>query len=162
MRADSPLCGAVPWSLGNAWRRLVGWDGARNQCRHDDAKARHLKLIVLRLRFLFRHADNCLETDLKAKSVRVCTCARRISDADAIADRADFVPFVTETYRFLQRLRKSFSCFAACFRAMGSGTTTRGAVGCATIRASLGAEILGAEARISISSFATGVDGDCR
>src|SRR5580704_16996329 len=160
MRADSPLRGAVPWSLGSTWRRLVGWDGARNQCRHDDAKARHLKLIVLTLQFLFRHAANCPETDLKAETVCLCTCTRRISDADAIADRVVFVPFVTQSYRLLQRLRKSFSCFDACFRAMGSGTTTRGAVVCATIRASIGAEVRGAEARLSISSFATGVVGD--
>jgi hypothetical protein len=121
-----------------------------------------LKLIVLTFHSLFRHADNWPETDLKAGIARACTCARRTRNANAIADRADFMPLVTEAYRFLQRLRKSFSCFAACFRAMRSGTTTRGAVVRATTRGSIGAAVLGAEARLSIISFAAGADSDCR
>src|ERR1700733_5065 len=162
MRAADPVCGADPWGFGNACRRFVAWDGARSQCRHDAAKARHWKLIVRTFQFLFRHVDNGPATDLKAETARVCTCARRTRDTSAVADSADWMPFATETYRFLQRLRKSFSRFAACFRAMGSGTPTCGAVERATTRGSIGAAVLGAEARLSISSFATGFDADCR
>lgn len=167
MRADGPVCDTGLWGFGNALRRFVGWDGVRNQCRHDDAKSpswkpRHLKLIVLTFQFLFRHADNCPETDLNKRRARVCTCARPARDANAIADSADFRPFVAETYCWVHRSRKSFTFFPACFRAMGSGTTTRGAVVRATTRGLIGPAVLGAEARLSIISFATGADGDCR
>ena len=162
MRTADSVCGAGPWGIGNACRRFLAWDGARSHCRHDAAKARHLKLIVRTFQFLFRHVDNGPATDPKAETARVCNCARWTRDSSAVAVSADLMLFVTATYQCLQRLRKSFSCFAACFRAMGSGTTTRGAVVRATTRGSIGAAVLGAEARLSIISFATDVDTDWR
>ena len=93
-RADDALCGAGRCGLGNAWRPFLGRDGARNQCKHDDAKAGHLKLIVLAFQFLLRHTDNCPARDLNNERVCLCSRAHRIRDAEAIADSIGFTRFV--------------------------------------------------------------------
>ena|SRR5580704_1239745 len=97
MRADDSVSGARTCGVGNAWRRCVALDGARNHRRHDDARSFHLKLVLMKFDCLVRQIDHCSERRLNDERERSCSCTRRTRDANAIAVSVDFTLFIRET-----------------------------------------------------------------
>ena len=162
--ADDGVRGAWTCAFGEAWWRRVALDGDRNQCRHDEARSLHRKEVLLTFQFLFRHRDNCKETEPANARARACNCTKQIPDAAAIADSADCARLVTARRRWLQRSGKTFSFFAAFFgTSLGNArcdAITAGVEVRATIRGSPGAAVWEAKARRAIISSEAGDGGD--